>query len=185
MVAMARDDQPINDTDGDIPKHLDMLDYRVGFDDENIYIELVTEGKQGPGNITPMDLRVFAVAIINPDKSRKGASLDELLATGNVAVHAPLAQAAGGIEGVKPCALVYQKGNGAYFDDASLKCKVAGENHLFLTIKYSGIGGNPSRQLILLPLDGTITNFSPFNGKVGDYAHWTTFNMQTRSYKVQ
>ena len=182
VISMARDETPIDDEDNLIPKHFDMIDYRAGYNDEYLFFDLVTEGKQGPGSASPMDMRIYAVVIANPDRGNKGTDLDSVITQGVAVLYLPLANITGGL--VKSCFVGYMKGNDFIQDEGAVTCEQTG-NDLFLRVKRSSIGANPSQMLTAIALNGSIKSISPIAGQPYDISQWTTFNFENRKYTVQ
>lgn len=186
MVPLSRDDDPLNDEEDAIPSNADFMDYKVGFNDDEIFIDLVTEDKATKGTTSPMDIRANAVALINRDSDAKGGDLDTLLQRGAVVVSAPLASIAGGV--VKECFYGTQKGNSFDQNDKAVKCKMTG-NHIIFTMKRDELGKNDkTHQFNLFAVGAHITSISPIAGGVFDNNHWTTINLvedESRTYTVQ
>lgn len=179
MMPLARGDQPLKE----IPPYADFLDYQAGYNDDDIFITASTAEKIGEGTASPLDIRGYAVVLLNLDKGGKNADLDSLLSLGAVAVYAPMAKIAGGL--VKPCFFGYQKGTDFVQDEKSMTCKLQG-NKLILKIKREALGDNPSGQVVMFVADLHITSISPIAGEVWANNHWTTVNMTgNRSYKVE
>ena len=183
MMPMSRDDDPLNDEDDAIPKDADFLDYRVGYNDTDIFVDMAAEDKITQGSASPMDIRAYAAVIVNPDKGAKGADLDTLLTMGGFVLEAPLAKIAGGM--VKPCFYGYNKGGTFIQDEKGVDCSMKGK-HVSFSIKRAALGANPSNQITLFTFDGHITSISPIAGAAWDNNHWTTLNMtEERKYTVQ
>ncbi len=186
LMRISSDEEPLDDEDAKIPVDSDYVDYRVGYDDNFIYLDLAVQGKVYQGTMNPIDIRAYAALVLNPDKIGKTKNLDDLLAAGGggVLLYAPLADMAGGL--VKSCALIYMKGNEAVQDDKAVQCK-AKDNHLVYKIKKanlpSAIGANPSNVLHFFSVTAAITNFpSPVEGKPYDYSHISAAHFTEDTY---
>lgn len=182
MVAMANDEEPVNDEDGLIPADFDMVNFRFGYDDDNMYIDLQVEGEVSDGKAAPMNIHGYAAAVLNPDAGGNSTDLNDLLSSGAIIVHAPLAKIAGGL--LKPCFWGYKQGNDFVQDDKAVTCKNKA-NHLYLTVKRSAVKNNPSNQLEFLAADLAVTSISPIAGTAYDNTRVTQVNMIDRNYTVQ
>jgi len=186
LMRISADEDPLDDEDAKIPVDSDYVDYRVGYDDNYIYLDLTVQGKIYQGTMNPIDIRAYASLILNPDKIGKIKNLDALLAAGGGAVllYAPLADMAGGL--VKSCALIYMKGKEAVQDDKAVQCKTK-NNHLVYKIKKSAlpaaIGANSSSIYHFFSVTAAITNFpSPVEGKPYDYSHISAAHFTEDTY---
>jgi hypothetical protein len=188
FMSMSQTDETIKkDAGKNIPKESNFVDYRVGYDDANVYVDLTVEGKTvSEGTMNPIDIRGYVGLILNPDKIGKIKDLDGLLAAGGGAVmlYAPLADMAGGM--IKSCALIYMKSNSMVQDDKGLAC-ARKQNHLLFSIKKaslpSAVGANTSGIYHFFIASLAITNFpSPVEGKPFDYSHITSVQLTDQPY---
>jgi hypothetical protein len=182
VFALASDESPIDDEDQVIPDDFDFQNFRIAYDDDNIYLDLVVQGKVSDGSASPMNIHGYVGVLINTDKGGNSTDLTELLSAGAIMLHAPLAKLAGGL--VKPCFYGYQQGGDFVQDTGPLTCKDKG-NHLFFTIKRDAIEDNPSNQLQFLGANASITSISPIAGGVYDNTRITQVNFIERSYEVE
>jgi hypothetical protein len=183
MFPMAIDDTPLNDDSNLVPDGFDYWDYLIGWDDENLYVDLTAEGKITAGTSSPMNIHAFLGLMINPDRPAAGSGLDSILNQGAAFVYAPLATLSGGL--LKPCSYTYKKGDTAVQDDSSMVC-TAKDNHLLYTVKRSAIGDNPNKVLEFLMANGNVTSISsPVSGQLYDNSRFTNVVFEEHSYTVQ
>lgn len=156
-----------------VPGGADILDQRVGYDDESIFIDIIFKDKVDPGSINPMDIRAFVAILVDTDKAGSTTNIDELIDAGGIVVYAKHAAIAGGM--FKPCFLGYNKAGTLAQDEAGATCKTPGtKNHLVLKVKRSALPENTSGRYDVLSAVATITNISPVTGKLFDFTHITT-----------
>lgn len=182
MFPLSSDDSPLNDEAALISDDFDFWDYRIGYDDDNVYMDLAVEGKVSPGTASPMNIHLYIGGVLNPDKPASGTGLDAIARQGGAFIHGPLLTLSGGL--AKPCSFLYQKGNTAVQDETAIKC-IAKRNHLLYVVKRSAIGDNPSNILEFLALSAAGTSISPVNGALYDNSHFTNVRLESRSYKVE
>ncbi len=180
MIRMAVDEEPIDDEEDEIPDDFDILDHRIGYDENYFYIDIAVQGKISQGTMNPTDLHAYVGVIIDEDKVGSGTDIEQLLDAGGVLVHAPLAEMAGGM--VKPCFYGYQQGGEFTQDDTAVVC-VNKRNHLIFRVSREAVGINDSGLYQFISLGATITNFpDPIDGTVYDNTRVTTTHFTEDTY---
>lgn len=187
LMKMAIDEDPLNDEDDLIQKYGDYLDYRIGYDETSIYIDLATEGNIDKGTMTPTDIHIYVGLILNPDKMGNDSSIDGLLDAGAVMVYAPLLKQFESTGYVSDCFFGYAKGGQFAMDTKSVKC-MAKMNHLVFKISREALkkfGDNPSSTYQFLVAGAVVTDIQDFNdikGTLLDYTHITAANFTEDYY---
>ncbi|MFH1540097.1 MAG: hypothetical protein ABIH66_14175 [bacterium] len=184
MFPMSKDDEG-DDEDSVVPADLDFWESRVGQSEDKYYADLVVEGKIYEGTISPMDIYLYAVLIINPDKG-EAESIGEILDKGIVLAYVPNIDIAGGMlpPGADKCMIIWKEGNDAAFDNDSITCKKK-KNHLFIDFDKEMAFDNPSEYLTWVMINGHATNIDPFEGKPGNFTHFTNVSTISRSFTVE
>jgi len=187
LMRMSVDTDPLNDEEDTIPGWGDYVDYRVGYNEEFTFIDLVAEGDISGGTMTPTDIHLYAALIINPDKLGGDTSLEALLTAGGVMVYSPLLKQFESTGYVADCFFGFNKGGTFGVDKKGIKC-MAKDNHLIFRLDNSilkNIGDNESSQYQFLAITGNVTDVSDFSNIKGgplDINHITTAHFTEETY---
>lgn len=189
LFRIAGDDSPADDEEDVIAGYGDYVDFRVGYDDNNVYLDLATEASVDGGTMTPTDVHIYAAAIVNKDKIGNDTNLDALLEAGGVLVFSPLLKQFESTGMVSDCFFGYKKGDTFAIDSKNVKC-VNKENHLLFVVPWKTIqslGDNESGVYQFFSLTGVVTDISDFNNIQGgllDSSHVTNAHFTEDTYFV-
>ncbi len=186
---MSSDEEPINDEDDEVFPYGDYVDFRIGYDGDNVYLDFAVESKIDKGKMTPTDIHLYAAAAINPDAMGKDTSIEALLAAGGVMVFSPLLKQFESTGYVSDCFFGYQQGTDFGIDKSNIKC-LDKKNHLVYQLSWDLIdklGDNPSGVVQFLTLSGVVTDISDFSnlkGQIIDYSHVTSAHFTEDTFFV-
>ena len=167
---------PDDDTQA-APPDLDMLDSRIGYDENNLYLDITVKGEISPGRLSPMQIHIYAAGGINPDRPGGSKGLEQLINQGAVMIYVPIDTAA-------PCSIYYLTGSKLRRDDYNSTCATK-KNHLLFTFKRAITEPNPSKTLEFMLFDFLQTSAFPLNMRLMDFSHFTRFKFDTRSFTIK
>ena len=142
MSVSAEEFKLYEDDISDIPEDMNIRSTRIGYDDENIYIELSVEGEVSPGQMSPTDIHIYVAAWLNPDKKKRGADLDSILEQGAAVISIPL-------NPTDKCAVYSVHGATLFVDNQSVSCALS-DNRVVYTVRREVLEPNPSRTMEFL-----------------------------------
>ncbi|MFC1474995.1 hypothetical protein ACFLQK_03010, partial [bacterium] len=169
LMRMAVDDDPLDDDEENIQAYGDYVDYRIGYNEDYTFMDLVVEGEVDGGTMTPTDIHLYAGLIINPDEIGGDSSIEALLTAGGVFVFAPQLKQFESTGYVSDCFFGFNQGGEFGMDKKNIKC-LDKENHLIFRIDnelLGNIGDNESGVYQFLAITGQVTDVSDFNNIQG------------------
>lgn len=162
-----------------IPDDLDITDARVGYDDDNFFIDVIVKGKVSPGTMSPMNTHIYVAGGINPDKpGGSDQGVESIIMQGAVMTYIPVNAGA-------PCMIYFLRGMDEIMRDVYSGGCAANDNHLIYSIKRAVTQPNPSKKLELMAFDLIQTSIFPNVIPLYDYTHVTRVKFDSRGYKVQ
>jgi hypothetical protein len=171
---------PVDDLPSRAGDDLDLLSFRVGFDDSYLYFDLTVQREISAGSLTPIALNQYTVMIFDPasknPEPKAGLPLDGVMAR-----FLPI-----GLESpdfIAPCAAVLNRGDKVVQDTIAVVCAADGQ-HLFMKVKRNLWGKSFPKELIVFAHTGILRerNFDQFS--FVDVTGMTRVRLGARKYAV-
>lgn len=145
-----------DDADAAVSPDIDILNIAVGYDDQSVYVKLGIQGKVTQGTESPVYIQGYASGILNPDKG------EDILQAGMALLYAPLGEKLfGPTFGIKGSEFII---NAAAVESKQVPQETdSGEasfvdgSTLYMRVKKSFLGDNPSGAVKILSLTAAIT----------------------------
>jgi hypothetical protein len=177
MFPLAIKHENMDDDEQVIPSDLNFQDVRIGYNEENIYLDAAVQSRVTPGTISPMNVHLYVAAGLNPDRAAFGSGLESIMTQGAVMIYTPLNIA-------NPCVIYYLKGEDIVEDYENGMC-TSRDNHLVFSIKRMVTKPNPSNTMEFMLLDFVETGIMPLVIPLYDNTHFTRVRYENRGYQVK
>ncbi len=177
MFAPGDEAPPVDDHQSKIGDDLDMLDFRVGYDDKTMKFDMMIQGDFSAGSLTPVAFNQYSVVIMNTD-SKDLEPPTGLPLEGVLVRYIPMA--VNSLKLFPACAAALRKKDQIVYDTQSVSCKVNG-NHLSFKVSRSIFGNKPPKEIFMFGQTGIVreSRFDQFS--VGDITGLTRVRFGARS----
>ena len=182
----------IDNSEDIVKDDLDILDTKVGYDDEYVYLSFTVQGKISGGTLDPPYIHLQGAKFTNPDVDE-----GEGLMVGKLLAYAPLALEIGKKLGAEKelgfpipefglldiQKLIGGKTEEGLVKEAEVEVKVEGDA-FYARLKRKALGENPSgclRVIFVTIANASIDNFAPIPMNCSPY---TTIYLRAHTYKL-
>ena len=182
----------IDNSEDIVKDDLDILDTKVGYDDEYVYLSFTVQGKISGGTLDPPYIHLQGAKLTNPDVDE-----GEGLMVGKLLAYAPLALEIGKKLGAEKelgfpipefglldiQKLIGGKTEEGLVKEAEVEVKVEGDA-FYARLKRKALGENPSgclRVIFVTIANASIDNFAPIPMNCSPY---TTIYLRAHTYKL-
>ncbi|HOO56360.1 MAG TPA: hypothetical protein PLN69_06030 [bacterium] len=179
MFPAAMDTAPYDDHSMKIGDDYDIVDFRVGYDDRFLYVDIAVQKSISPGSITPISLNSYSVMIFNPEiREIAGEGLPY---GGVMARFVPM-----GIEApdfVDACSVVMNENGSDILKEDVIECE-AKDPHVFFKINRNLWGEKTPDQLAVYAHTGIIRKKELDEYSFVDLTDLTRIQFGARKYRI-
>lgn len=171
---------PVDDLPARAGDDLDIVGFRIGFDDKFLYFDMTVQRTIAAGSITPIALNQYSVMIFDA-ASKDPEPKEGLPLSGVMARFLPMGLTAPDF--ISPCAAVLNQQGKTAPDAGAVECDTNGP-HLFMKVRRD-LWGNPfPKELIVYAHTGILRekNFDQFS--FVDITGLTRVRLGARSYRI-